>query len=196
MFWKITFTFYENVFIFAKAIFYEHCTGVRLKVILLFLTLKSWIWCPYKSLSETRLSLMPLLINRTKGRVINTSLLSPACKALPTFRFQSLLLPACKKSGRSLQTAGDAHRRTTSIVAGCARFSPADPIITNAPLSLRMKRSAESEVRVRCCRVNLQWQDKAVIFSCALPRDSPSRFTLPYHFIQLPWQSPSESPLV
>lgn len=145
---------------------------------------------------NTRLPLMPLLINWTKGRVINTSLLSPACKALPTFRFQSPLLPACKKLAGVYRLPGTRTAAPTSIVAGCARFSPADPIITNAPLSLRMKRSAESEARVRRCRVNLQWQDKAVIFRCALPRDSPSRFTLPYHFIQLPWQSPSESPLV
>jgi len=29
---------------------------------------------------------MPLIINCTKGRVINTSLLSPVCKALSTFQ--------------------------------------------------------------------------------------------------------------
>lgn len=144
---------------------------------------------------------MPLLINRTKGRVINTSLLSPACKALPTFRFQSLYFPPVKKTGRSLQTAGDAHRRTDFYCSRLRALQPRWPLhheraSLSLSLPLRMKRSAESEARVRRCRVNLQWQDKAVIFRCALPRDSPSRFTLPYHFIQLPWQSPSESPLV
>lgn len=80
---------------------------------------------------------MPLLINRTKGRVINTLLLSPVCKALPTFQFQSVLLPACKKLAGVYRAPG------TRTDFYCSRLWSADPIITNTRFSLSPSQDEE-----------------------------------------------------
>lgn len=153
--------------IFTKAIFKNIVQKSRLMGILLFLTLKGRIWriqvlnLNMKHIG-TRLLLMPLLINRTKGRVINTSLLSPACKALSTFWFQSLLLPACKKNLAGVYRPPWTRTTTpTSIVAGSVRCSPADPIVTNACLSLSLSGwRGQRSLKCVCAAAMLIYNDK------------------------------------